>query len=148
MGDYILEHMDEFYRGPEKETGKSAAVIGAGPSGLAAAYNLRRAGHQVTVYDKMEKAGGVLMYGIPAYRLPKKYIETVQQALEGMGVVFKLGVDVGKDITVAEIEKASDSVYIATGAWKQPVLGLSGEDMTQFGLNFLVEVNKYLQESI
>ena len=145
VGDYILEHMDEFYRAPEKETGKSAAVIGAGPSGLAAAYNLRRAGHQVTVYDKMEKAGGVLMYGIPAYRLPKKYIEAVQQALEGMGVVFKLGVDVGKDITVAEIEKASDSVYIATGAWKQPVLGLSGEDMTQFGLNFLVEVNKYLK---
>lgn len=145
VGDYILEHMDEFYRAPEKESGKSAAIIGAGPSGLAAAYNLRKAGHSVTVYDKMEKAGGVLMYGIPAYRLPKKYIETVQNALEKMGVVFKLGVDVGKDISVTDIEKSNDSVYIATGAWKQPVLGLSGEDMTQFGLDFLVEVNKYLK---
>lgn len=145
VGDYILEHMDEFYCAPEKESGKSTAVIGAGPSGLAAAYNLRKAGHRVTVYDKMEKAGGVLMYGIPAYRLPKKYIETVQQALEKMGVEFKLGVEVGKDIAVSDIKTANDSIYIATGAWKQPVLGLSGEDMTQFGLNFLVEVNKYLK---
>ncbi len=145
VGDYILEHMDEFYRTPESESGKSAAIIGAGPSGLAAAYNLRKAGHKVTIYDKMEKAGGVLMYGIPAYRLPKHYIETVQHALEKMGIIFNMGVNVGKDITVAEIEKANDTIYIATGAWKQPVLGLSGEDMTQFGLNFLVEVNKYLK---
>lgn len=84
--------------------------------------------------------------GIPAYRLPKKYIETVQQALEKMGVVFKLGVDVGKDITVADIEKASDSVYIAHRRVEAaPAGSQAARDMTQFGLNFLVEVNKYLK---
>ena len=145
VGDYIMEHMDDYYTAPEKETGKSVGVIGAGPSGLAAAYKLRKAGHSVTVYDKMEKAGGVLMYGIPAYRLPKKYLELYQAALEKMGVKFVMGVTIGTDLTVDELEKKHDTLYIATGAWKQPILGLNGENLTQFGLNFLVEVNKYLK---
>ncbi len=145
VGDYIMENADKYYVAPEKETGKTVGIVGAGPSGLAAAYNLRRAGHKVTVYDQMEEAGGVLRYGIPTYRLPKKYVNFFQQQLEKMGVEFKLGVSVGTDITMDEIEKAHDSVYIATGAWKQPILGLNGEELTQFGLNFLVEVNTYLK---
>ncbi|MCI8297417.1 MAG: FAD-dependent oxidoreductase [Lachnospiraceae bacterium] len=146
VGDHIRENMDRFYVAPEKETGKKAAVIGAGPSGLSCAYYLRRLGHEVTVFDKMEKAGGVLMYGIPHYRLPKEILESYVQALEKMGVTFKLGVEVGKDIQTEEIEKAYDSVFIGTGAWKQPILGVHGEELTQFGLNFLVEVNTYLKK--
>ncbi|MBQ8537631.1 MAG: FAD binding domain-containing protein [Clostridia bacterium] len=148
VGDYILENIDKFYTAPEAETGKSVGIVGAGPSGLAAAFNLRKAGHKVTVYDKMEKAGGVLMYGIPAYRLPKKYIEAVQTALEKMGVEFVMNTAIGTDITMDELQKKHDSLYVATGAWKQPVLGLNGEELTQFGLNYLVEVNKYLKAHV
>lgn len=148
LGDYILSHADAYYQAPPSESGKKAAVIGAGPGGLAAAYYLRKAGHQVTVYDRMEKAGGVLQYGIPHYRLPRKIVDGFVKALENMGVTFKLGIEVGKDITVEEIQSACDSMYFGTGAWKQPILGLEGENLTEFGLNFLVEVNTYLQKSI
>jgi len=148
VGDYILAHQDKFYVAPQKESGKKAAVIGAGPGGLTAAYFLRRAGHAVTVFDKMEKAGGVLRYGIPHYRLPKNYVDDVVKALENMGVKFQLGVAVGKDITVEKIDAEYDSIYFGTGAWKQPVLGIAGEELTEFGLNFLQEVNTYLKKAI
>ena len=145
LGDYILQNMDRFYQPPVQETGKTVAIIGAGPSGLAAAYYLRKAGHSVTVYERMEQAGGVLRYGIPAYRLPKHYVKSFQDALEQMGVAFRFGVHVGVDVSVEELEASHDAMYIVTGAWKQPVLGLEGESLTQFGLDFLVEVNRYLK---
>ena len=148
LGDYILEHAGTYYCAPEHETGKKVSIIGAGPGGLAAAYYLRNAGHRVVVYDRMEKAGGVLRYGIPHYRLPKTIVDAYVKALENMGVEFRLGIQAGKDITVEEIEADSDSMYVGTGAWKQPVLGLEGENLTRFGLNFLVEVNTYLEKSI
>ena len=74
LGDHILENGDKFYTAPEKETGKSVAIIGSGPSGLSAAYFLRKAGNKVTVYDEKAEAGGMLMYAIPAYRLPKDIV--------------------------------------------------------------------------
>jgi NADPH-dependent glutamate synthase beta subunit-like oxidoreductase/CO/xanthine dehydrogenase FAD-binding subunit len=148
LGDYILEHADIYYAAPEHGTGKTVSIVGAGPGGLSAAYYLRRSGHQVVVYDRMEKAGGVLQYGIPHYRLPKHIVDAYVKALEHMGVEFRLGVHVGKDITLEEIRKNSHRVYVGTGAWKQPVLGLEGENLTQFGLNFLVEVNTYLEKAI
>lgn len=146
LGDYILANADKFYKAPEKETGKKVVVIGAGPSGLSCAFYLRKLGHDVTVIDKMEKAGGVIMYGIPHYRLPKSIVEALVKALENMGIKFELGVEVGKDITMDEIEAKYDSIFFGTGAWKQPILGIHGEEMTQFGLNFLVEVNTYLKK--
>jgi NADPH-dependent glutamate synthase beta subunit-like oxidoreductase len=146
LGDYILEHADRFYQSPAAETGKRIAIIGAGPAGLSAAYLLRKEGHSVTVIDKMEKAGGVLMYGIPHYRLPKSIVEAFTDALAKMGVQFRLKTTVGTDITIDEIVKEYDNVFIGTGAWKQPVLGIHGEELTQFGLNFLVEVNTYLKK--
>lgn len=148
LGDYILEHTDRFYRQPETESGKRAAVVGAGPGGLACAYYLRRQGHEVTVYDVHEKAGGVLYYGIPHYRLPKDIVERFVQALADMGIRFVMGTQVGKDISIEQIMEEQDYVYMGTGAWKQPVLGLKGEELTQFGLNFLVEVNTYLKSAI
>ena len=148
IGDYILEHTDRYYPAPEKETGKKVAIVGAGPGGLTAAYYLRKAGNEVVIYDNMEKAGGVLRYGIPHYRLPKHYIDSYVEAIEKMGVQFKMGVTVGRDITVEELDAQYDAMYFGTGAWKQPILGLDGENLTQFGLNFLVEVNTYLEKTI
>lgn len=148
IGDYILEHGAEFYTSPEIETGKRMAVIGAGPSGLAAAYFLRKAGHSVTVYDAKKEAGGMLMYAIPNYRLPKDIVRSFTSYLEEMGIRFVLDTTVGKDILPEEIEKLYGSVYYATGAWKRPVLGLSGEELTVFGLDFLVEVNQWMKGKV
>ncbi len=148
IGDYIMENAGEFYQAPEKENGKSVAVVGSGPSGLAAAYYLRRAGNAVTIYDKKDKAGGVMTYGIPAYRLPKAIVQNLIKALEGMGIRFALNTDVGSDLKPADIEKKFDSVYYATGAWKRPFIGLDSEEMTIFGLDFLVEVNQWMSNKV
>ena len=85
MGDYILNNVDKFYKAPEVETGKSAAIVGAGPSGLAAAYYLRQSGVKVTIYDKMPEAGGMLMYAIPHYRTSKDICKTVYKSLRNYG---------------------------------------------------------------
>jgi len=148
LGDYIMDNGTKFYAPPDKETGKSVAIVGAGPSGLAAAFFLRRAGNKVTVYDRKEKAGGMLMYAIPAYRLPKDIVRRSIELLEGMGVEFKLGVSVGADIPPEELEGQYDSVCYATGAWKRPVIGIAGEELTVFGLDFLVEVNKWMEGKV
>lgn len=148
LGDYIMENKAVYFAAPSVENGKKAVVVGAGPGGLAAAYYLRKAGNQVDVYDKMEKAGGVLRYGIPHYRLPKTLVDAYSQALADMGICFHMGVEVGKDISVETLREQCDTMYFGTGAWKQPVLGLQGEHLTEFGLNFLVEVNTYLEKAI
>ncbi len=96
----------------------------------------------------MEKAGGVLRYGIPHYRLPKNLIDEYCDALAGMGVQYKLGVKMGTDFTLEELDKEYDAIYMGTGAWRQPILGLDGENLTEFGLNFLKDVNTFLEKAI
>ena len=146
VGDYIMAHLDEFYKAPAKETGKKIALIGAGPAGLAAAYYLRNAGHTVTVYDAMEEPGGYLMYAIPNFRLPKEYVRTIVKAIEKMGVKFVCGTKLGENLQISELTEANDKIFIATGAWKRPVLGFDGEEFTEFGLQFLVDVNKWVNK--
>ncbi|MDR1509284.1 MAG: FAD binding domain-containing protein [Synergistaceae bacterium] len=148
VGDYILDRPKEFYPFPDRETGKSIAVVGSGPSGLSAAFYLRKAGNSVTVYDIKKEAGGMLMYAIPHYRLPKDLVRKFVSHLKDMGVNFALETTVGKDITSAQLEAKYDSVYYATGAWKRPILGLAGEELTIFGLDFLVEVNEWMKGKI
>ncbi len=148
LGDYILANADKFYPAPAQETGKKTAIVGGGPAGLTAAYFLRKAGHTVTIYEKMEEAGGVLMYGIPEYRLPKHYVRDLVKAIAGMGVVFKTNTEVGKDITIEELKASNDTLFLDTGAWKQPILGIEGEHLTHFGLNFLVEVKAFMSRQI
>lgn len=145
LGDWILEHAKMCYPAPEKETGKKVGIVGGGPAGLTAAYYLRRAGHKVTVYDKMPEAGGVLMYGIPEYRLPKHYVRDTVKAIAGMGVDFVMETTVGKDIMIEDIEQKNDAIFLDTGAWKQPILGIDGEGLAKFGLNFLVEVKGFMK---
>jgi NADPH-dependent glutamate synthase beta subunit-like oxidoreductase/CO/xanthine dehydrogenase FAD-binding subunit len=148
LGDYILENSDKFYAPPEKETGKSVAIVGSGPAGLTAAYYLRKAGNRVTIFDVKEEAGGMLMYAIPAYRLPKDLVRRVIGIMGKMGVEFKTGVKIGSDVMPEELERGFDSVLYATGTWKRPVMGISGEELTVFGLDFLVEIRDWMNGKI
>jgi NADPH-dependent glutamate synthase beta subunit-like oxidoreductase len=127
MGDYILENSDEMYKPPQNETTKSVAIVGSGPAGLSAAYFLRKLGHSVTIFEPKDEPGGILTYGIPPYRLQKDVVKKQIKAIENMGVQFKLGIDVGKDVTLENLQKDFDAVFCATGAWEQPSLGIKDE---------------------
>ncbi len=146
MGDYILDNTSEIIRPPETDTGRRVAIVGSGPAGLSAAYYLRMSGHRVTVFDRMEEPGGMLAYGIPAYRLPKDIVRRVVKAIESAGVEFKLGVDVGRDMALEDLRKDFDGVFLASGAWSQPSIGLEGEELTKSGLEFLTNVNRGVEE--
>ncbi|MCR4596003.1 MAG: glutamate synthase subunit beta [Lachnospiraceae bacterium] len=130
---------------PEVRSGKKAAVIGSGPSGLAVAYKLNRRGHEVTVYERDDRIGGLLMYGIPNMKLDKKVILRRQKILEEEGIVFKTGVDVGKDVTVEELKKEYDAVILCCGAKKPRPLAASGiEDVkgVYYAVDFLGDVTR------
>jgi len=111
---------------PAQERTESVGIIGAGPGGLAAADMLRRAGVQVTVYDRYDRAGGLLTYGIPGFKLEKDIVLRRNQQLEQSGVNFVLNCNVGVDITFGEIRAKHDAVIIATGVYKSRVLELPG----------------------
>jgi NADPH-dependent glutamate synthase beta subunit-like oxidoreductase/CO/xanthine dehydrogenase FAD-binding subunit len=140
VGDYLLDHASELMRAPETDTGKQVAVIGSGPAGLSAAYYLRRSGHRVVVFEKMKELGGMLTYGIPAYRLPKDIVGSQIKALEDMGIEFRPEVAVGKDTAMDVFQDDFDSLFIATGAWSRPSIGIEGEEFAKFGLEFLTDV--------
>lgn len=140
VGDYILEHHDELIPRPNASTGKSIAVIGSGPAGIAAAFYLKKQGHRVVVFDKMPKAGGMLRYGIPAYRLPDDVLDAQVSVLESMGVEFALNTEIGKQIKLAEIRKKYAAVFLATGAWSAASIHFDGEDKTISAMQFLQDV--------
>ncbi len=99
----------------EAENNKKVAVIGAGPAGAQAALDLRRKGYSVTVYDRLEVYGGMMRVGIPEYRLPRDIIDTEYSLLEKIGIEFKLGVEIGKDIEFGQLEEDYDAVIVAVG---------------------------------
>jgi NADPH-dependent glutamate synthase beta subunit-like oxidoreductase/CO/xanthine dehydrogenase FAD-binding subunit len=143
LGDYALEHVDRFYRAPERESGQSVAVVGSGPAGLAAAYSLRQQGHAVTVYDRMPEAGGMMSYSLPAYRLPKAVVQAQVKALEGMGIRFELGVNIGSDgLTLQALRARHQSVFVATGLWEGKKLKMERGELLDSGLEFLINVQK------
>jgi NADPH-dependent glutamate synthase beta subunit-like oxidoreductase len=142
LGDHILERRNEFFIAPETKSGRKIAIVGSGPAGLAAAYYLRSLGHSVTIFEKLSEPGGMLLYSIPPYRLPKDVVKRQIQALKGMGIAFKVGVNVGKDIKVTELMDRFDAVFLACGSWKEKPLGIKGEHLTLSGLGFLNKVNK------
>jgi NADPH-dependent glutamate synthase beta subunit-like oxidoreductase/CO/xanthine dehydrogenase FAD-binding subunit len=143
LGDYALAHTAEFYPAPGSETGKTVAVVGAGPAGLTAAYFLRQRGHAVTVYDRMPEAGGMLTYSIPAYRLPKEVVRTQVKALEGMGIRFQLGAAVGsEELTLEDLRARFQSVFLATGLWRGKSLSLERSELLDSGLQFLIDVQR------
>ncbi|MBN8291967.1 NAD(P)-dependent oxidoreductase [Rhodobacter sp. NTK016B] len=127
---------------PLEERDQSVAIIGAGPGGLAAADNLRRAGLQVTVYDRYDRAGGLLTYGIPGFKLEKDVVMRRVEQLEAAGVQFVLNCTVGQDISFDAIRGKHDAVLIATGVYKSRDLGGKGAD-----LNGIVKALDYLTAS-
>lgn len=109
-------------------TGKKIAVVGGGPGGLTCAYYLRQMGHSVTVFEQRKQLGGMIRYGIPAYRFPRERLDAEIQHILNTGIEVKTEFRVGKDISFEELQKSYDAVYIAIGAHNDKKLGLEGED--------------------
>ncbi|MBR4473305.1 MAG: FAD-dependent oxidoreductase [Oscillospiraceae bacterium] len=123
---------------------KKIAVIGAGPAGLSCAYYLAADNYRVTVFEKNELPGGMLRYGIPNYRLEKPVLDAEIDVLKQLGVIFRCGVEVGKDVSIQELrEQGFDAFYLAVGAQKSAALGIPGEELrgVRGGIDFLREVN-------
>ena len=109
-------------------TGKKVAVIGGGPGGLSAAYYLALMGHKVTVYEKRERLGGMMRYGIPSYRLPREKLDQDIQAILSLGIEVHTGVSVGQDVSFEELKREYDSLYLSIGAQTDKKTGIPGED--------------------
>ena len=120
-------------------TGKKVAIIGGGPAGLTAAYYLNIMGHSVTVYDMMDKMGGMLRYGIPQYRLPKEVLDKEIAIIEKSGVKLVNNVKLGKDFTIQSLKEENDAVIVAVGAWQSSSMRTPGEDLQGVygGIDFL-----------
>lgn len=129
---------------PSQERDLSVGIIGSGPAGLAAAESLREKGWQVTVYDRADRAGGLLIYGIPNFKLEKSIVERRTKRLEDGGVTFELGVDVGLDISFDKLREKHQAVLIATGVYKARDLDCPGADADNVrpALSFLIDSNK------
>ena len=117
------------------------AVVGSGPAGLACADRLARAGIAATVFDRYEQIGGLLQFGIPAFKLDKSVIQTRREVLEGMGVEFRLGVEVGRDVTLDALLDGYDAVFLGLGAYRYTDGGLPGQELDRVlpALPFLVQ---------
>lgn len=126
----------------EEKNGRKIAVIGAGPAGLSCAYFLALSGYSVTVFEAQEKGGGMLRYGIPAYRLPKDILDKEIESIEKMGVEFIYKKRLGKDFTIKELKEDFDAVFVGIGAWKSTSLGCNGDDAEGVlgGIDFLYDV--------
>ena len=129
---------------PENRTGKSVAVIGSGPAGMAVAQQLNRAGHLVTVFERDEKPGGLLRYGIPDFKMEKSVIDRRLAVLEEEGIIFKCGVHVGKDIKADELKSEFDAVVLSTGATVRRNLPIPGSDLKGIyqAMDFLPQSNR------
>jgi glutamate synthase (NADPH/NADH) small chain len=129
---------------PSRELGQSVGIIGAGPGGLGAADLLRSKGYQVTVYDRHDRAGGLLIYGIPGFKLEKEVVQRRTQRLEDGGVRMKLGFEVGRDASLEELRASHDAILIATGVYKARELtapGVGSEGVVA-ALDYLISSNR------
>jgi homotetrameric NADPH-dependent glutamate synthase len=114
---------------PAPPTGFRVAIVGAGPAGLTAAWQLRLKGHSVTVYEAMDYPGGMLYFGIPIFRLPREALKADLERLNALGIEWRLGVKLGEHITLDELQQQYDAVLLAIGALKQRWMNIPGEDL-------------------
>lgn len=133
---------------PKKRSGRTIAVVGSGPAGLAAAYYLNRRGHQVTVLEQASRLGGLLTYGIPSMKLEKGVVERRLALMEAEGVVFRTGVQVGKDLSPQELDRDYDGVIFACGARKPRPLTAAAEGSAGvcYGLDYLTQAQQAQEE--
>ncbi|MCM1119851.1 MAG: glutamate synthase subunit beta [bacterium] len=147
--EYAYEQGYAVANPPKVRTGKKVAVVGSGPSGLAAADQLNRRGHSVTVFERSDRVGGLLMYGIPNMKLEKHIIDRKVKIMEEEGIVFRTGVDVGKDVKAAKLLQDYDRVVLACGASNPRDIKAPGRDAKgiYFAVDFLKANTKSLLDS-
>lgn len=129
---------------PERLSGRTVAVVGSGPAGLAVAQQLTRAGHTVAVFERADKAGGLLRYGIPEFKMEKSVLDRRLAQMRAEGTRFRTGVEVGRDITGAELRKRYDAVVLAVGATVPRALPVPGGDLEGVvqAMNYLPQANR------
>lgn len=143
VGDFALDNNFQFKKVSEEKYPEKIAVIGAGPAGLSCAYQLTRRGYAVTVYEAFSKAGGMLRYGIPDYRLPQNVLDKEIKRIEDLGVEIHCNKAIGKDIPYEELQKNFDAIFVGIGAHKGKMLGIPNEDAVNVftGTEFLNKMN-------
>ncbi|MEL6389925.1 MAG: glutamate synthase subunit beta [Bacteroidota bacterium] len=129
---------------PEERTGKTIAIVGSGPAGLAAAVQLNKAGHEVTVFERNDKVGGLLQYGIPDFKLEKWVVERRVQVMEQSGITFRTSTEVGVDITIDQLHRDYDAVVLAGGSTIPRDLPIPGRELdgVHFAMDFLEQTNR------
>ena len=127
-----------------KELNQSIGIIGAGPAGLACAEELRKSGYKITIYDRYDRAGGLLIYGIPNFKLEKFVVERRTQLLKDSGIKFQQNIEIGKDKSLEELKERHDAVLIATGVYKSREVKLPGSDLKNIfpAMQFLTASNR------
>ena len=128
----------------EKEINQSVGIIGSGPAGLACAEELRKLGYQITIYDRYDRAGGLLIYGIPNFKLEKFVVERRTKLLKDSGIEFKQNIEIGKNKSFEELKKKHDAVLIATGVYKPREVDLPGHNLKNIfpAMEFLTASNR------
>jgi glutamate synthase (NADPH/NADH) small chain len=129
---------------PQKRTGKKVAVIGSGPAGLAAAAQLNKAGHTVTVFERAQRAGGLLTFGIPDFKLEKEVVDRRLNLMEEEGIIFKCGVNVGFDVTIEQLKAEFDSIVLAMGSTQPRDLKVPGRELdgVHYAMDYLTLQNE------
>jgi glutamate synthase (NADPH/NADH) small chain len=129
---------------PLKRTGKNVAVIGSGPAGLAAADQLNRAGHLVTVFERADRIGGLLRYGIPEFKMEKRVLDRRLAVLQDEGVIFRTGMDIGGNVPAADLRRGFDAMLLAGGATAPRDLQVPGRDLAgiHFAMDYLTQQNR------
>jgi glutamate synthase (NADPH/NADH) small chain len=130
---------------PAARTWKKVAIVGSGPAGLAAAAQLNRAGHSVTVFEKSDRIGGLMRYGIPEFKLEKRVLNRRLELLTAEGVVFRARVNVGEDVTAQDLRREFDAVLLAGGAGQPRDLNVPGRDLkgVHFAMDYLAQQNRH-----